>query len=555
MKEIWSDIKIIAIVLICTLLYPFFMTGKRNIVYTIILLLIITFSICLCSVIITYYSNRKYLSSLYKYLSVSFLGIGIASLSYINIIESTFLKADFWIDATSFNTIFSIYESILLIFSFKNIDRKENIKLFLMITIVTSMIISLVGINYVSIIEYVFGNKYLEMTKFISRVIALILKINLLGVVIINKSYLSKGVYNNFIIFAILRILLHVFGFIDRSLINMGIIYICCLLIAVANYFIVKIMILEIMRNPQEILYKNLVENTIKLENTIRELKEANSQKDIIKSDYEKKTKEDKIKNELLTNISHEFKTPVNVIYAAVQTQESKKDVKDIEELKKYNGIIKQNCYRMIRLVNNFIDIVKFEERQIKLRLKCENIVCLTEQIVMSAIPFANSKKLNIIFDTSDEELYCIIDPHLYERVILNILSNSIKYTNVSSDINVSLFSKDGWIEIVIEDHGIGISKESLNTIFDRFERVDKTFSRDTEGIGLGLNIVKEIIDMHKGKIEILSKKGKGTKVIVKLHEFRKERSSYYYDNGLDDNLIEQIQHETDIEMSDIYFT
>ena len=209
----------------------------------------------------------------------------------------------------------------------------------------------------------------------------------------------------------------------------------------------------------------------------------------------------------------------------------------------------------MIRLVNNFIDIVKFEERQIKLRLKCENIVCLTEQIVMSAIPFANSKKLNIIFDTSNEELYCIIDPHFYERVILNILSNSIKYTNVSSDINVSLFSKDGWIEIVIEDHGIGISKESLNTIFDRFERVDKTFSRDTEGIGLGLNIVKEIIDMHKGKVEILSEKGKGTKVIVKLHEFRKEKSSYYYDNGLDDNLIEQIQHETDIEMSDIYFT
>ena len=555
MKEIWSDTKIILIVLICTLLYPFFMTGKRNIVYTIILLLIITLSICLCSVIITYYSNRKYLSILYKYLSVSFLGIGIASLSYINIIESTFLKADFWTNATSFNTIFSIYESVLLIFSFKNIDKRINIKVFLMITIVTSLIISLGGINYVSIIEYIFGYRYLEMIRFISRVIALFFKINLLVIVILNKSSLSKRVYNNFIAFSILRILLHSFGFINRSLINMGVIYICCLLIAIANYCIVKIMILEIMRNPQEILYKNLVENTIKLENTIRELKEANSQKDIIKSDYEKKTKEDKIKNELLTNISHEFKTPVNVIYAAVQTQESKKDVKDIEELKKYNGIIKQNCYRMIRLVNNFIDIVKFEERQIKLRLKCENIVCLTEQIVMSAISFANSKKLNIIFDTSNEELYCIIDPHLYERVILNILSNSIKYTNVSSDINVSLFSKDGWIEIVIEDHGIGISKESLNTIFDRFERVDKTFSRDTEGIGLGLNIVKEIIDMHKGKVEILSEKGKGTKVIVKLHEFRKEKSSYYYDNGLDDNLIEQIQHETDIEMSDIYFT
>ena len=383
MKEIWSDTKIILIVLVCTLLYPFFMTGKINIIDTIILLLIITFSICLCNVIITYYSNRKYLSVLYKYLSVSFLGIGIVSLSYINLIENTFLKEHFWINATGFNTVFSIYESALLIFSFKNRDRKENIKLFLMITIVTSIIISLVGINYVSIIEYVFGNKYLEMIRFISRVIALILKINLLGVIIINKSYLSKGVYNNFIIFAILRILLHGFGFINRNLVNIGIIYICCLLIAVANYCIVKIMIVEIMRNPQEILYRNLVENTIKLENTIRELKEVNSQKDIIKSDYEKKTKEDKIKNELLTNISHEFKTPVNVIYAAVQTQESKKDVKDIEELKKYNGIIKQNCCRMIRLVNNFIDIVKFEERQIKLRLKCENIVYLTEQIVM----------------------------------------------------------------------------------------------------------------------------------------------------------------------------
>ena len=190
--------------------------------------------------------------------------------------------------------------------------------LFRSITIVTSLIISLGGINYVSIIEYIFGYRYLEMIRFISRVIALFFKINLLVIVILNKSSLSKRVYNNFIAFSILRILLHSFGFINRSLINMGVIYICCLLIAIANYCIVKIMILEIMRNPQEILYKNLVENTIKLENIIRELKEANNQKDIIKSDYEKKTKEDKIKNELLTNISHEFKIPVNVIYAAV---------------------------------------------------------------------------------------------------------------------------------------------------------------------------------------------------------------------------------------------
>ncbi|MGL4664382.1 MAG: sensor histidine kinase, partial [Clostridium butyricum] len=196
--------------------------------------------------------------------------------------------------------------------------------------------------------------------------------------------------------------------------ISSELIFIYYLIRALSSYCIVKIILVEILKTPQEYLYKNLVKKSEELEATILELKKTIDDKNIIYKDYEKRTKHEEVKNEVLANISHEFKTPVNVIYSAVQTQDLIKNTANIEELLKYNKIIKQNCNRLTRLINNFIDTTRFEKENVKTEFTCENIVEITEYLTMCVVPFANSKKLNLIFDTSDEELYSLIDKELY---------------------------------------------------------------------------------------------------------------------------------------------
>ncbi|WP_455821617.1 sensor histidine kinase, partial [Clostridium butyricum] len=332
--------------------------------------------------------------------------------------------------------------------------------------------------------------------------------------------------------------------------ISSELIFIYYLIRALSSYCIVKIILVEILKTPQEYLYKNLVKKSEDLEATILELKKTIDDKNIIYKDYEKRTKHEEVKNEVLANISHEFKTPVNVIYSAVQTQDLIKNTANIEELLKYNKIIKQNCNRLTRLINNFIDTTRFEKENVKTEFTCENIVEITEYLTMCVVPFANSKKLNLIFDTSDEELYSLIDKELYDRMILNLLSNAIKYSRINGNIKVMIKDDNKFIKITIEDDGIGIDKYHLKDIFSIFERVDKSYSRNTEGSGLGLNIAKKIIDIHNGNISIESIKEKGTSVIVSIPKC----SEKYVDNishRLQDNTY--VKYEVEVEMSDIY--
>lgn len=551
MENSLKDIKNIIFILAVTIIYPLLMNEKANIIETINLLLIITLSICVCNIIVSYFSNKKYLSQLYKYLSVSFFSIGIVAFGYIYIIKNSFFEVGFWKNATDFNTIFSIYESLILIYSFIWKNKKENINLYFNFITVGAVITSFIGTNYIHIIRLIFGTHYIEGIRIISRTIAFLLKIYLLKIILVNKEIASSNVHKYFIIFVLSRIILHMFGFLAESTISNVVLFTCCSLIFIGNYCIVKIMLIEIIRNPQEFLYKDLVHKTNELEKIIVELKEVNNQKEIIKNDYERKTQEERIKNEILGNISHEFKTPINVIYAAIQTQELKSNSEYSESCTNYNFIIKQNCNRLIRLVNNFIDVTRFDNGEIEANLENKNIVELTEDIVTSSIPFAESKNLNLIFDTSHEELYCCIDTELYERLILNILSNSIKYTNIEGDINVNINGYKNKVKISIEDHGIGISEENLKIIFNRFERADKTFSRDTEGSGLGLSIAQKIIEVLNGRIEVFSKEKKGTTVVITLPISHSKVCSSE-ENQL---ISENIKHEADIEMSDIYFT
>lgn len=220
-------------------------------------------------------------------------------------------------------------------------------------------------------------------------------------------------------------------------------------------------------------------------------------------------------RNEMLSNISHEFKTPVNVIYSTAQLLDLEKTQNDYKKLHEYNILIKRNCDRLIRMINNFIDSTKFEANIINMDLKIINIVSLVEDLTMSIINFAQNKNIEVIFDTEEEEIYILADIDFIERIILNVLSNAIKYNSENGSIFVNIIDEENKVIIEIIDTGFGIPGNKLNKLFNRFERFDNNNLSHEEGTGLGLNIVKQMVDALKGDIKVVSKEGEGTTIRI----------------------------------------
>ncbi|KRU30134.1 signal transduction histidine kinase [Clostridium sporogenes] len=224
-----------------------------------------------------------------------------------------------------------------------------------------------------------------------------------------------------------------------------------------------------------------------------------------------------KLITEFLSNISHELKTPLNVIFTAVQLLGFyEKDV-DYEKQDKYLKLIKQNCYRLMKLINNLLDTTKLDSGYLKLNLVNYNIVNLIEEITLSVTSYAESKGINIIFDTNVEEKIIAVDTDKIERIILNLLSNSIKFTNPGGNIFVNVKDSGEYVYIHVKDTGVGIPSDKLESIFERFFQVDKTLKKNKEGTGIGLHLVKSFVEMHKGTVHIKSELGQGTEFIIKL--------------------------------------
>jgi signal transduction histidine kinase/ligand-binding sensor domain-containing protein/DNA-binding response OmpR family regulator len=222
----------------------------------------------------------------------------------------------------------------------------------------------------------------------------------------------------------------------------------------------------------------------------------------------------DQMKSRFFANISHEFRTPLTLILGPVkQMIDASEDERAVHELR----VVHKNASRLLNLVHQLLDLAKLESGNMKLQAVPRNIVPLVKGLTQSFCSYAERKRITLNVTSTNEEIVAYIDVDKIEKILTNILSNAFKFTPEGGVIEVSVIEDKQYVNVRISDTGIGIPAEKIPAIFDRFYQVDGSHTREQEGTGIGLSLTRELVELHKGKIEVESQEGRGTTVTVRI--------------------------------------
>lgn len=219
------------------------------------------------------------------------------------------------------------------------------------------------------------------------------------------------------------------------------------------------------------------------------------------------------MRQEFISNVSHEIQSPLTSIRGFAQALEN--DHLTAGERHHYLSIIEEESTRLSRITEDLLRLASLESDKVKFEPKSYRLDKQIRSLLLACEPQWMEKQLNM--DISLEEIQITADEDLLSQVWTNLIHNSIKFTPPGGSVKVDLYSHDKQVECRISDTGIGISEEDRARIFERFYKADKSRTNAGGGSGLGLSIVKKIVDMHKGTIEVESKVGGGTIFIVSL--------------------------------------
>ena len=253
-----------------------------------------------------------------------------------------------------------------------------------------------------------------------------------------------------------------------------------------------------------------------------------------------------KLITDFITNLSHELRTPLSIIM--MQLELINMYTKRQDGICQMIDIAWQNSLRLSRIVNNILDISRAEGGYLEVRRQYVDIIEHIRSICDSVGVYAQSKAIKVTFDS---QLFCknmLIDIEKVERILLNLLSNAIKYTPEGGEITITVrFRKRGDLILSVRDTGIGIPSEKLESIFDRFVRVDTSLNRENEGSGIGLALIKSLVEVLEGSIAVRSDLDKGSIFIVEIpiSRHRKETDSYRVQTL-------NLNNRIDLELSDI---
>lgn len=262
------------------------------------------------------------------------------------------------------------------------------------------------------------------------------------------------------------------------------------------------------------------------------------------------------LKSEFFANVSHEFKTPLNIILSTVQLVmnyiEINNEYPDYNMFNKCLSNIKQNSYRLLKLANNLIDMSKIDGNFYSINMGNYNIVEVVENIVQSLAEYMKDNKRNIIFDTMEEEIITACDPDQIERIILNVLSNAMKFTSHGGNIYVDMEVNDRCNKVIIKisNDGEKINFEDRLRIFERFTQSESLLTRRAEGTGIGLTLVKSLVKLHNGEVYVNTEFEEGTQFCIELPI--KKMKNFKNNNVREKSIVSKVE-KFNIEFSDIY--
>ena len=253
-----------------------------------------------------------------------------------------------------------------------------------------------------------------------------------------------------------------------------------------------------------------------------------------------------KFKTEFLSNVAYDIKKPINKIFETNNNLIENKGKYNSENINNHTRLVKQNCYRLIRLLNNIEYVSRIDNGTCTLELRKCDIVKLLENIVKISKTYTDKKGIDISFKSEVNKKILSLDIDKVEKIILNILSNAIKFTDTGGKIDINLYMHNEQVCISIKDTGIGIPKDKTEVIFENFEQLDTTLSRGCEGTGMGLSVVKKLANLNNIKINVESELNKGSEFIITLPNNIVSKNIKLQDKFAQDEKI-------DIEFSDIY--
>ncbi|OGD12199.1 MAG: hypothetical protein A2W20_08070 [Candidatus Aminicenantes bacterium RBG_16_66_30] len=245
----------------------------------------------------------------------------------------------------------------------------------------------------------------------------------------------------------------------------------------------------------------------IQLEETTAQLQESNVKLKSL----------DELKTQFFANVNHELRTPLTLILAPLKAVLEGRMGKLSPTLKDTFETMQRNGYKLLKLINNLLDLSKLEEGKMRLKVKVVNLVEFIPPLLASVKPLADQRQIRLYYQHPPHPVELILDPDQFEKVLFNLLSNALKFTNKGGKITIYVEEKDRTVITTVEDTGIGIPDNMLETIFDRFSQVDGSKSRAQEGTGIGLALAREIVLVHKGTIRAESELGRGSRFIVEM--------------------------------------
>lgn len=222
-------------------------------------------------------------------------------------------------------------------------------------------------------------------------------------------------------------------------------------------------------------------------------------------------------KSEFFANVSHELRTPLTNIILPIQNILEKIGHKITPENREEKEAMLRNAHKLLKRINEILDISKLESGKMQIRVSLRDINSILEDIVAVSSIGAKEMEIDLLFTPDNTVSQIYVDTEKIEKVFSNLVSNALKFTNPKGKVEIKTKEEDDHIEVSVSDTGIGIAHDDLPSIFERFRQVDSSSSRKYEGTGIGLSLVKELVELHHGSIEVSSELGKGTTFTARL--------------------------------------